>query len=196
MATPTGPLHVRGRDDLRLYRNCLGLPNQFLRAIWNTVWCLFYRPSPTLLHGWRRFLLRSFGGKIGPGAHPYPKCRIWAPWNLTMGKHSGIANEVDVYSVAPVVVGDYCTISQHAHLCAATHDYEDPEFRLVPRSIVIGARAWVCAGAFVGPGVVIGEGAVIGARAVVTRDVAPWAVMAGNPARAIKVRHIRQAQDE
>jgi acetyltransferase-like isoleucine patch superfamily enzyme len=44
--------------------------------------------------------------------------------------------------------------------------------------------------------VMIGEGAVIGARAVVTRDVAPWAVMAGNPARAIKVRHIRQAQDE
>ena len=163
-----------------------------MRFAWNVVWHVLYRPSPTFLHGWRRFLLRAFGAKIGLGAHPYPNCRIWAPWNLTMGQHSGIANNVDVYSVAQIVVGDFATISQYAHLCAATHDYDDPEFRLLPKPIVIGDRAWVAAGAFIGPGVTVGEGAVVGAHTVVSRDVEPWAVVAGNPARPIKMRRIRQ----
>jgi putative colanic acid biosynthesis acetyltransferase WcaF len=109
-----------------------------------------------------------------------------------MGQHSGIANNVDVYSVAQIVVGDFATISQYAHLCAATHDYDDPEFRLLPKPIVIGDRAWVAAGAFIGPGVTVGEGAVVGAHTVVSRDVEPWAVVAGNPARPIKMRRIRQ----
>jgi len=167
-----------------------------MRLAWSVAWHALYRPSPTFLHSWRRLLLRAFGAKIGLAAHPYPNCRIWAPWNLTMGRHSGIANNVDVYSVAQIVVGDFATISQYAHLCAATHDYEDSEFRLLPKPIAIGDRAWVAAGAFIGPGVKVGEGAVVGAHAVVTGDVEPWAVVAGNPARTIKTRRIRQPRAE
>ena len=105
-----------------------------------------------------------------------------------MGDHSGLANDVDCYSVAPIVLGPHSTVSQYAHLCAATHDYEDPSFRLVPKPITIGARAWVAAGAFVGPGVTVGEGAVVGARAVVVKDVPEWTVVAGNPAVQIRKR--------
>jgi len=173
------------------YRNRLGLANRFGRVAWQVVWATLYRYSPTPLHGWRRFLLRCFAAKVRRGAHPYPRARIWAPWNLIMGEHSGLANDVDCYSVAPVTIGEFATVSQHAHLCAATHDYDDPEFHLVPKSITIGARAWVAAGAFVGPGVTIGEGAVVGARGVVVKDVPPWTVVAGNPARVIKQRVVR-----
>jgi putative colanic acid biosynthesis acetyltransferase WcaF len=105
-----------------------------------------------------------------------------------MGDHSCLANDVDCYSVAPIALGLHSTVSQYAHLCAAAHDYEDPGFRLVPKQITIGARAWVAAGAFVGPGVTVGEGAVVGARAVVVKDVPEWTVVAGNPAVQIRKR--------
>jgi putative colanic acid biosynthesis acetyltransferase WcaF len=106
-----------------------------------------------------------------------------------MEEHSGLANDVDCYSVARIVIGRHATISQHVHLCAATHDYTDPEFPLVPKPINIGAHAWVAAGAFVGPGVTIGKGAVVGARSVVVKNVPDRAVVAGNPCRSIGIRH-------
>jgi putative colanic acid biosynthesis acetyltransferase WcaF len=105
-----------------------------------------------------------------------------------MGDHSALANDVDCYSVAPIVIGAHSTVSQYAHLCGATHDYQDPGFRLILKPIEIGARAWVAAGAFIGPGVCVGEGAVIGARAVVVKDVPEWTIVAGNPAVEIRKR--------
>ena len=57
--------------------------------------------------------------------------------------------------------------------------------------ISIEAQSWVAARAFVGPGVTVGEGAVVGACAVVTKDVEPWTVVAGNPAKFVKRREMR-----
>ncbi len=105
-----------------------------------------------------------------------------------MGDHSCLGDGVECYSVAPVTLGAYATVSQRSHLCTATHDYQDPAFPLVYRPIEIGPRAWVAAEAFIGPGVSVGEGAVAGARAVVVKDVPSWAVVAGNPARIVKWR--------
>lgn len=155
--------------------------NRIARVLWSGVWSTLYRWSPTPLHGWRRMLLRMFGARIGRGAHPYPRARIWAPWNLTMGAHSSLANDVDCYSVAPIRVGEHATVSQYSYLCAASHDYRDVAMPLVSAPIEIGARAWIAADCFVGPGVTIGEGAVIGARSTVIHDVDAWVVVAGSP---------------
>jgi putative colanic acid biosynthesis acetyltransferase WcaF len=173
-----------------VYRNRLSYRNRMARVLWTIAWILLYRPSLTAFFGWRCFLLRSFGARIGAKAHPYPRCRIWAPWNLTMGAHSCLADDVDCYSVDVVVLGDFATVSQQAMLCTATHDYNDPDFRLITKPIVIGARAWVGARAFVGPGVVVGEGAVVGATATVFANVDAWTVVGGNPARQLKARVI------
>jgi putative colanic acid biosynthesis acetyltransferase WcaF len=62
---------------------------------------------------------------------------------------------------------------------------------LTNKPIVIGPQAWVAARAFISPGVTVGEGAVVGACAVVTKDVEPWTVVAGNPAKFIKKREIK-----
>jgi len=177
-------------DTPLIFQNRLGYLNRAGRVLWALVWATLFRMSPAPLFGWRRFLLRAFGASIGIHAHPYPRCRIWAPWNLTMGAHSCLANDVDCYCVDSVIVGDFATVSQQAMLCTATHDYSDPAFRLVTKPITIGPRAWIGARAFVAPGVNVGEGAVIGAASAVFRDVETWTVVGGNPARPLKKRSI------
>jgi len=161
------------------------------RAAWNTVWHLLFRPSPTFLFGWRRTLLRFFGARMGKGVRVYPSARIWAPWNLEMGDHSCLGPSVICYSVDKVKIGAHATVSQYAHLCTASHDIQDPAMGLVSAPIAIGAGSWVTTDVFVGPGVRIGEGAVVAARAVVVKDVDPWAVVGGNPARFIKRRELK-----
>ena len=121
---------------------------------------------------------------------------MWAPWNLTLGEHSCLADGVDCYCVAPITVGAFAVVSQRAFLWRATHDHTDPAFPLVPKPITIGERAWVAAEAFVGPGVTVGAGAVVGARGVVVKDVPPWAIVAGNPAREVGRRVMKDMPHE
>lgn len=166
----------------------LPLSNRLGRALWRVVHALLFRPTPTFAHGWRRTLLRLFGATVAPTAHVYPSARVWAPWNLTLGEHACLGSWVDVYSVAPITIGDRTTISQYAHLCAATHDYTKPNYPLVTKAITIGADCWIAADVFVGPGVTIGEGTVVGARSSVFADLPAWVVAVGSPARAIKPR--------
>jgi putative colanic acid biosynthesis acetyltransferase WcaF len=166
----------------------ISIHNKLARLAWGIVQNTLYRFSPKVWHAWRCFLLRSFGAKVGPGAHPCPRARIWAPWNLTMDADSCLADDVDCYCVAPITVGRKATVSQYSYLCAASHDYRDAEMRLVAAPIVVEAFAWVAADVFVGPGVTVGVGAIVGARSTVIHDVEAWTVVAGSPARKIGER--------
>ena len=122
----------------------------------------------------------------------YSSTRIYAPWNLEMGEHSCLADEVDCYNVAPVKIGDNTTISQKSYLCTASHDITKINIPLITAPIVIEDQAWVAADAFIGMGVTVGQGAVVGARASVYKDVEPWTVVGGNPAKIIKKRVINE----
>ncbi len=168
------------------------LANRVRRALWGVVYALLFRPSPRPLHAWRAALLRLFGAQIGSHVHVYAKARVWAPWNLRIDDHVGVADDAELYTVAPIHLKARAVVSQGAYLCAGTHDYEDPNFQLVAHPITVGENAWVCAGAFVGPGVTVGDGAVIGARAVATKDMPAWTVCAGNPCRPLKPRVVRE----
>jgi len=149
---------------------------------------LAFRLSPRPLWGWRRFLLRMFGAQIGARVHVYPTVRIAMPWNLDLREQSAIGDGAILYALGLIHVGAAATISQGAHLCAGTHDYNDPTMPLVKSPVTIGAGAWICADAFVGPGVTIGDYAIVGARGVAVKDVPTGAIVAGNPARAIGQR--------
>ncbi len=149
---------------------------------------LFFRFSPRPCFGWRRIVLWFFGASVGKHVNTYPSTRIYFPWNLTVGDWSAIGEDVLIYNLGPVTLGQKVTISHRAHLCAGTHDHRSPDLPLLKPAITVEDQAWICADAFVGPGVTVGEGAVVGACAVVTKDVEQWTVVAGNPARFLKKR--------
>jgi putative colanic acid biosynthesis acetyltransferase WcaF len=158
-----------------------------LRILWGAG-SLLFRFSPRPCFGWRRTVLRGFGASIGKEVHFYPSAKVYFPWNLTVGAWSAVGEEALIYNLGKVTLGESTTVSHRAHLCAGTHDYSQADLPLLKPPIVVRDSVWICADAFVGPGVTLGEGAVIGARAVVVKDVAPWTVVGGNPARFIKHR--------
>jgi putative colanic acid biosynthesis acetyltransferase WcaF len=181
--------------DLSQFENWLSSKNKSGRALWVLVYNALFRPFVlSAFNSWRLFLLRCFGAKLSPKAQVYSDVKIWAPWNLEMGAYSCLASGVNVYNTGKVVIGNHTTISQGAYLCPGSHDISDPKFRMVCSEMQIGDQVWIATEAFVGGmGVHIGEGAVVGARAVVTKDVEPWTVVAGNPAKFIKNRVIRSS---
>lgn len=177
--------------DLSLYRNQLSLKNKIGRVVWNIVYVTMFRPfSPTLFDLWRLFLLRLFGAKVHAKAQVYSSVKIWAPWNLEMGAYACLAPYVDCYNTALIKIGEHSTVSQKSYLCASSHDITDPHHPLITAPIIVEDQVWIAADAFVGMGVTVRQGAVVGARACVFKDVAPWTVVGGNPARYIKDRII------
>ena len=164
------------------------LGNRALRLVWGICWLLLYRPTPRPFHAWRSLLLRIFGARLGPHCHFYPGSRIWAPWNLHCADHVTAANGVEIYNPVPITCESHVIFSQGSYICGATHDYNDPAFPLLAYRMHFGAYAWICARASVAPGVQVGEGAVLGLGSVATRDLEPWTVYAGVPAKAVNTR--------
>lgn len=164
------------------------------RLLWQCCWLLLFRPMPWFWHLPRRALLRLFGARIGRGVKIMPSARIWAPWNLELGAYASVAEGVDLYNPARIVVGAHATVSRRAFLCTATHEIDHPNMPMLSAPIRIGPGAWVCAEAAVLPGVTVGADAVVGMRSVVCHDVLPGQVVAGNPARRIRERDVRKAE--
>lgn len=175
------------------YRNGFSGTAKLRRWAWEVVWLLAFRPTPRwALHGWRRFLLRSFGAEIGTGCRIAPSCRIWAPWNLVMGEFSALGDGVDCYSMDRITIGSKVAVSQRSFLCAGSHDIHSLSRPLITGPITIEDHVWIAAESFVHPNVVIRVGAVIGARSVVLKEMPAWSVCAGHPCRKIKDRTVKE----
>lgn len=172
------------------------LREYILKGLWRTVHYLLVRWVPRRLSFWYRGWLRLFGATIGSASGFGSTVVIHHPWLLTVGDYCMISDRTTIYNLGPVSIGDCTVLSQDVYVCAGTHDYRSLALPLLKPGIQIGSNVWVCAGAFIGPGVTIGDGAVVAARAVVTRDVPPWTVVGGNPARPIKAREIRQGNNK
>jgi putative colanic acid biosynthesis acetyltransferase WcaF len=158
------------------------------RLLWNIVQATLFRLPLPRAYGWRRFLLRSFGAKLGHRAGISWTVRITHPWLLEMGDWTMIGHSAIVYNLGRITIGHHTLVSQNVHLCAGSHDHTIPTLPLLRPEIHIGAGVWIAADAFIGPGVTIGDNSVIGARAVVTKDIPGGVIAAGNPCRVIKDR--------
>ncbi|MEG1479670.1 MAG: putative colanic acid biosynthesis acetyltransferase [Kiritimatiellia bacterium] len=175
------------------YQNQLTLKNKLARFLWNTIALFFFRLTPTFLFNkWRIFVLRCCGATIGKHCFVPANVKIWAPWNITLGDYVALGAHTELYSVARITIGSAVTISQGAYLCTASHDISYRLKPLITKPITIGNFCWVCADSAILPGVNLGEGSVAGLRAVVTKSVSPWTVVAGNPARKIRKRVLRE----
>jgi putative colanic acid biosynthesis acetyltransferase WcaF len=150
--------------------------------LWWIVQASFFHTSPQIFYPWRRWLLRLFGAKVGARVRLRPSVTITYPWKVSIGDNAWIGDNATLYSLAPISIGTNTVISQGAYLCGGSHDYRDVTFRIYGEPIMIEPEAWIAAQAFVHPGVTVGRGAIVGACSVVTKDVAPYAIVAGNPA--------------
>lgn len=174
------------------YRSGFTTTAKLRRFVWEVVWLLAFRTTPRwALHGWRRFLLRCFGAEVGAGCRIAPSCRVWAPWNLTMGEFSVLGDGVDCYSMGRITIGSKVAVSQRSFLCTGSHDVRSLSRPLITGPIVIEDHVWIAAESFVHPNVVIRQGAVIGARSVVVHEMPAWSICAGHPCRKIKDRVLR-----
>lgn len=165
------------------------------RFCWGVCRALLYRTSPRPCHAWRAMLLRAFGAKLGAGCHFYPGSKVWAPWNLRCEDRVTAGDGAEIYNPSPIFFGSHAIVSQGAYVCGATHLYNEPEFRMVSFPMRIGAYAWICARAIVAPGVNVGEGAVLGLGSVATKDLEPFGVYAGSPAKKVKERGLAVQAD-
>ena len=89
-----------------------------------------------------------------------------------------------------IVIGNNVNISSNVSIWTLQHDHRDPQFNCAPEGgkVTIGDRAWLGCNVIVLPGVTIGEGAVCCAGCVVTKDVEPYSVAAGIPAKKVNER--------
>jgi putative colanic acid biosynthesis acetyltransferase WcaF len=134
-------------------------------------------------HGPRRWLLRRFGARIGTGVVIRPTARFTYPWQVTIGDHSWIGDDVVFYSLAPITVGQHCVISQRSYLCTGSHNIGHPRFTLQVAPVVIENGVWIATDCFIAPGVTVGANTVVGARSGVFRSLPPGHLCYGNPCR-------------
>jgi len=164
-----------------------GKPGWYVQ-LWWLVQSTFFGLSPQFMYGWRRWLLRLFGAKIGKKVLLRPTIRVTYPWKINIGDYTWVGDNVVLYSLGKIEIGNNVVISQKSYLCTAGHDYRKPTFDIFARKITIGDQAWLAVDVYVAPGVKIGKGSLVGARSSVFSDLPAGMICLGSPAKPVKPR--------
>lgn len=137
----------------------------------------------------RQKLLHQMLGGIGENV------TIWTPFFCSYGKNTYLGNNVFLNYMCTILdcnqvrIGNHVMVGPSVHMYTAAHHLKAKERNMgleVAMPITIEDNVWIGGGAIILPGVSIGQNAVVGAGAIVTRDVPPDTVVAGNPARVIR----------
>jgi len=174
-------------NKFKLPKNFRGRSSLVVQLWWMTDF-FFFKLSPQVMYGWRRFLLRLFGAKIGKNVIIRPNVTITYPWKVSIGDYSWIGDNVELYSLGEINIGSNVVISQKSYLCAASHDYDKEDFPIWSKKITIEDECWLATDVYVAPGVTVGKGTVVGARSSVFKDLPAGKVCVGSPAVVIKDR--------
>ncbi|MDP9003859.1 MAG: putative colanic acid biosynthesis acetyltransferase [Verrucomicrobiota bacterium] len=162
--------------------------DRLLRLLWEFSWFVLCAWTPKPLNVWRLFWLRLFGAKILGRPFVHERARIAIPWNLILHDRACLGDRANAYSLGQIEIGARATVAQEVYLSTGTHDFSRPAIPLVTAKITIDEDAFLGARVFVMPGVTIGARSVIGACSVVTKDVPPDVMAAGNPCRVLGPR--------
>jgi len=174
-------------EQFRLPQGFRGRSGWYVQFWW-LVQATLFAMSPQFMYGWRNFLLRLFGARVGQGVIIRPSVRVTYPWKVSIGNQVWIGDHAELYSLGEIEIGDDVVISQKSYLCAATHDFSKPSFDMIDKKITIEDQVWIATDVFVAPGVTIGRGALIGARSSVFADMPKGMICVGSPAAPIKPR--------
>jgi putative colanic acid biosynthesis acetyltransferase WcaF len=177
-------------QDLSLYKTPKDFrgKSKITVQLWWLVYTFFFKPSPQILYGWRRFLLRSFGARIGKKVIIRPSAKITYPWKVYIGDYSWIGDDVVLYSLGNIHIGRNSVVSQKSYLCTGTHDYSKKNFPIYAREIIIEDECWLATDVYVAPGIKIGKGTVVGSRSSVFKSLPSGKVCMGSPAKPMKNR--------
>lgn len=176
---------------------------RLMQRIWECFRFLPLRFSPWFATRWRvacinlgQYLYRPshVGTVIAWSSSVARTSCIDFPWRVSVGAYSSIGERTWVYAKEAIHIGKNVCIGNDVKLLTGTHDITSRHFDFLAKPICIEDNAWIATGSMVLPGVVIGEGAVIAAGSVVTKNVEPWTVVGGNPARFIKKRILKESK--
>ena len=162
--------------------------NAFIVQLWWIVQGTIFRMSPQFLYGFRRFLLRLFGAKIGKKVIVRPTVKITYPWKVTIGDYSWVGDDVVLYSLGEIEIGKNVVISQKSYLCSGSHDYLKGDFPIFAKKISIEDECWLATDVFIAPGIRVGSATVVASRSSVYKDLPPNKICIGNPAKVIRER--------
>lgn len=150
----------------------------FGNTIWNKI------PSRHL----RKWFYQMMGAKIGKQTFPSRRVEILFPKGITMADRVAIGWFAEMDARGGIIIGHDTNISSHVKLITGSHDIQDPDFTADFKPIHVGHHCWIGTGAMVLQGVTIGDGAVVAAGAVVTKDIPPYEIWGGVPAKYIGKR--------
>ena len=139
----------------------------------------------------RKFIYKALGASVGPKVVFHFRTEIRYPHCLTVGRGTIIGDNALLDARRGLTLGNHVNISSNVSIYTEQHDHRDPDFRCTnpeTKAVSVGDRVWLGSNVVVLPGVTIGEGAVCCAGCVVTKDVPPYAIVAGIPARQVAER--------
>lgn len=132
--------------------------------------------------------LKFLGLKASKFIRFYQGFHIRHPKGISIAEGCSIGPKVLLDGRKGLTIGKNVTIAYEAIIWTLNHDYNDVHFCGKGAPVVINDYAWICSRSIILPGITIGEGAVVASGAIVTKDVPPYAVVAGVPARVIAQR--------
>jgi acetyltransferase-like isoleucine patch superfamily enzyme len=154
-------------------------------------------PSHKVRLGWYRSVL---GWRIGPRAAILMGQRVQMAGmrtvKVSIGRGTVINHGCLLYTIGGLLIGENVSISSGTWLVTGTHALDDPLFPDKYLPIVIGNHVWIGMRATILAGVTVGEGAVVMAGAMVTRDVPPYAIVGGVPAKVVSERKMQNLSYE
>lgn len=142
-------------------------------------------------HFVRRFFYRLAGITIGSGSTLHMGARFYQPRNITIGKDTIIGEGAVLDGRGKIVIGNHVDIATEVMIYNSWHDTEDPHFSALSESVTIHDYVFIGPRAIILPGVTIGKGAIVAAGSVVTKDVEPYALVGGVPAKFIRERKLK-----
>lgn len=134
------------------------------------------------------FLLRCWGMKIGKDVAMFMGAHIRCPSKISIESGVSIGPRVCLDGRSGLIIRKNATLAYECVIWTLHHNFNSPTFASVGEPVEIQEYAWVCCRAIILPGVTVGRGAVVAAGAVVSKNVQPWTVVGGVPARVIGER--------